>query len=64
LSLAAKFAQLGKYAASVKSPDYPVLVLEGVVTTGEAFWAKDHPFSVERRGYTEETYFDPRGAKM
>jgi PAS domain S-box-containing protein len=28
------------------------------VNTGEAFWAKDHPFSVERRGYTEETYFD------
>src|SRR5215475_11262828 len=33
-------------------------LLEGVVNTGEAFWAKDHPFSVERRGYTEETYFD------
>src|SRR5499426_3821104 len=33
-------------------------LLEGVVNTGEAFWAKDHPFSLERRGYTEETYFD------
>ena len=33
-------------------------LLEGVVNTSEAFWAKDHPFSVERRGYTEETYFD------
>ena len=29
-----------------------------VVETGEAFWAKDHQFFLERHGYTEETYFD------
>jgi hypothetical protein len=31
---------------------------EGVLATGEAFWAKDLPFSVERHGYPEEAYFD------
>jgi len=30
----------------------------GVVNTGEAFWAKDHEFALERHGYLEETYFD------
>src|ERR1041384_6397854 len=30
----------------------------GVVNTGEAFWAKDHEFALERSGYLEETYFD------
>ena len=30
----------------------------GVVSTGEAFWAKDHEFALERHGYLEETYFD------
>src|SRR3954471_2439038 len=29
-----------------------------VLTTGEAFWAKDRPFFLERHGYPEETYFD------
>ena len=29
-----------------------------VIETGEAFWAKDHQFFLERHGYTEETYFD------
>ena len=30
----------------------------GVVNTGEAFWAKDHEFALERHGFLEETYFD------
>ena len=30
----------------------------GVLTTGESFWAHDHPFFLERNGYLEETYFD------
>jgi PAS domain S-box-containing protein len=33
-------------------------LFEGVMRTGEAFWAKDHPFYIERHGYLEETYFD------
>src|SRR5215468_2794532 len=51
---------LGQPAHKCWSEIWDVLgpLLEGVVNTGEAFWAKDHPFSVERRGYTEETYFD------
>src|SRR4051812_35330413 len=33
-------------------------LFEGVISTGEAFWARDLPFIMERNGYTEETYFD------
>ena len=33
-------------------------LFEGVRTTGEAFWARDRPFFMERHGYLEETYFD------
>jgi signal transduction histidine kinase len=33
-------------------------LLEGVLTTGEAFWASDRLFVLERLGYSEETYFD------
>ena len=33
-------------------------LFEGVVTTGEAFWARDRLFILERHGYPEETYFD------
>jgi len=33
-------------------------LLDGVVRTGEAFWAKDLLFSLERYGFVEETYFD------
>ena len=33
-------------------------LLAGVVHTGEAFWAKDLLFKVERYGFEEETYFD------
>jgi len=33
-------------------------LLAGVVNTGDAFWAKDLMFMIERHGYVEETYFD------
>ena len=33
-------------------------LLAGVVRTGEAFWAKDMLFEIERYGFLEETYFD------
>jgi signal transduction histidine kinase len=33
-------------------------LLAGVVRTGEAFWAKDLMFELERHGFVEETYFD------
>jgi signal transduction histidine kinase len=33
-------------------------LFEGVLTTGEAFWASDRLFVVSRFGFTEETYFD------
>ncbi len=51
---------LGKPARKCWSEIWEVLgpLFEGVVSAGEAFWANDHPFSLERQGYTEETYFD------
>jgi signal transduction histidine kinase/DNA-binding response OmpR family regulator len=33
-------------------------LFEGVLTTGEAFWASDWPFFMERYGFPEETFFD------
>src|SRR5690349_11264851 len=33
-------------------------LLEGVVRTGEAFWARDLLFVLERHGFVEDTYFD------
>jgi hypothetical protein len=33
-------------------------LLAGVVRKGEAFWAKDLLFELERYGFREETYFD------
>ena len=33
-------------------------LLDGVVRTGEAFWARDLLFELERHGFVEETYFD------
>jgi PAS domain S-box-containing protein len=33
-------------------------LLAGVVKTGEAFWARDLLFEIERYGFLEETYFD------
>ena len=33
-------------------------LFQGVMRTGEAFWARDHLFYLQRHGYPEETYFD------
>ncbi len=33
-------------------------LLAGVVNTGEAFWARDLLFTLERYGFREDTYFD------
>ncbi|HSL09656.1 MAG TPA: SpoIIE family protein phosphatase [Pseudonocardiaceae bacterium] len=33
-------------------------LLAQVVNSGEAFWAHDHPFPLNRQGFVEETYFD------
>ncbi|MGH8916927.1 MAG: histidine kinase dimerization/phospho-acceptor domain-containing protein, partial [Actinomycetes bacterium] len=33
-------------------------LLAQVVDSGEAFWAQDHPFPLNRQGFVEETYFD------
>jgi signal transduction histidine kinase/CheY-like chemotaxis protein len=51
---------LGRPAREVWSEIWDVLgpLLEGVIATGEAFRATDHPFYLERRGFAEETYFD------
>ena len=51
---------LGKPAREAWSEVWDVLrpLFTGVVATGEAFWAQDHPFILERHGFTEETYFD------
>jgi len=51
---------LGQSGRKVFSEVWDVLrpLLEGVLQRGEAFWASDYPFYLERRGYPEETYFD------
>jgi len=51
---------LGRPGREVWSEIWDVLgpLLQGVVATGEAFRATDHPFYLERHGFTEETYFD------
>jgi PAS domain S-box-containing protein len=53
-------AALGKPARECWSEVWDVLepLFGSVVETGEAFWAKDHLFGLERHGYVEETYFD------
>ena len=33
-------------------------MFEGVVSSGDAYWARDQPFFMERHGYLEETFFD------
>src|SRR6185503_5913481 len=52
-------AALGMPARECFSELWDVLepLFQGVVDTGEAFWAKDHQFSLERHGYLEEVYF-------
>ncbi len=51
---------LGRPAHECWSEVWHVLgpLFEGVVKTGEAFWATDHPFLLRRQGFLEETYFD------
>ncbi|MBD2014800.1 response regulator [Microcoleus sp. FACHB-53] len=51
---------LGRPAHEVWNEVWDVieLLLKGVVATGEAFWAKDYLFFLNRYGYIEETYFD------
>lgn len=53
-------AALGMPARQCWSEVWDVLepLFQSVVNTGEAFWAKDHLFALERHGYVEETYFD------
>nr|WP_221378715.1 SpoIIE family protein phosphatase [Actinoplanes polyasparticus] len=34
------------------------LLFDGVRADGEAFWAADYPFMLDRHGFLEETYFD------
>ncbi|HKS55776.1 MAG TPA: ATP-binding protein [Steroidobacteraceae bacterium] len=53
-------AALGKPAREAWSEIWDVLapLFRGVVDDGEAFWAQDHLFALERHGYAEETYFD------
>jgi PAS domain S-box-containing protein len=51
---------LGKPAREAWSELWDMLepLLAGVVKTGDAFWAKDLMFILERHAYVEETYFD------
>ncbi len=51
---------LGRPGREVWSEIWDVLgpLLQGVIATGEAFRANDHPFYLERHGFAEETYFD------
>ena len=58
----------GKHPAALGAPireAWPELwssglkeLFDSVLGTGEAFWARDRPFFIERHGYLEETYFD------
>ena len=58
----------GKHPAALGAPireAWPELwsaglkeLFDSVLGTGEAFWAQDRPFFLERHGYPEETYFD------
>jgi signal transduction histidine kinase/CheY-like chemotaxis protein len=52
---------LGRPAREVWSESWNDVLrplLEGVLDSGEAFWASDYPLCLERHGYPEETYFD------
>lgn len=53
-------AALGRPAVENWSETWEVLgpLLERVRTTGEPFWAQDHPFLLRRHGFLEQTYFD------
>jgi PAS domain S-box-containing protein len=51
---------LGRPAHQVWSETWNTLqpLLEGVLATGEAYWAEDQLFLINRKNYPEETYFD------
>ena len=51
---------LGRPAQECWSEVWNVLgpLFGGVLSTGEAFWAQDHLFYLDRLGFLEETYFD------
>ena len=51
---------LGRPARECWSEVWHVIgpLFEDVVRTGEAFWAQDHPFFLQRQEFLEETYFD------
>lgn len=53
-------AALGRPAVENWRETWDVLrpLLDGVRETGEPFWARDHPFLLERHGFLEQTYFD------
>jgi signal transduction histidine kinase len=54
-------AALGAPVRDVWAEIWPTMLkalFDSVLTTGEAFWAQDLPFFLERHGYPEETYFD------
>jgi PAS domain S-box-containing protein len=51
---------LGRPAHQVWNETWDQLqpLLESVLTTGEAYWAENQLFLINRKGYPEETYFD------
>ncbi|GAB2624185.1 hypothetical protein Aab01nite_17770 [Paractinoplanes abujensis] len=53
-------AFLGRPGREMWAEAWSVLetLFDGVASSGEAFWAADHPFRLERHGFLEETYFD------
>jgi signal transduction histidine kinase/DNA-binding response OmpR family regulator len=53
-------AVLGRPGREVWREIWDVLgpLLQGVIATGDAFRAADHPFYLDRHGFREETYFD------
>jgi signal transduction histidine kinase/DNA-binding response OmpR family regulator len=51
---------LGRPGSELWAEAWAVLkiLFDGVRADGEAFWAADHPFMLQRHGFLEETYFD------
>ncbi|MCA2215211.1 SpoIIE family protein phosphatase [Jidongwangia harbinensis] len=51
---------LGAPGRQMWSETWSVLqeLFDGVVRADESYWATDHPFTLERYGFLEETYFD------
>ncbi|MDP9797090.1 signal transduction histidine kinase/CheY-like chemotaxis protein [Catenuloplanes nepalensis] len=53
-------AHLGRPGREMWSEIWELIgaLFDGVVASGEAYWAPNHRFMLERHGYLEETYFD------